>query len=197
MRPRCGASPTRLWLPRGPTVGSPRPPRAPAQVLRLSVAYAVLDNSEVITRDHLAAALAMWDYAEASAKVLFAEVGYEARQADTNKVRACLVKHGEVTRNQLNELAFSKHSTAHDMDRILFPLIGSGEVTQKTVRTGGRPKTTYSLRNMRDRRDKGVTTSDGKDILRLSRDGAGKVLEDSPEVSGHSPHIPHIPRGGA
>jgi hypothetical protein len=45
--------------------------RAEAQVLRLSVVYAVLDASEVIDEDHLKAAWAVWRYARHSAQVIF------------------------------------------------------------------------------------------------------------------------------
>ena len=140
------ARPTALWRKSYSRLVATRPDgwfasataRAQAQAVRLSIAYAVLDNSAVITGEHLAAALAMWDYAEASARVLFAEVGYEGRQTDTEKVRAYLAEHLEVTRSELSEKVFSKHRTAREMDGILYPLIGAGEVIQKVVETSGR-----------------------------------------------------------
>jgi hypothetical protein len=45
--------------------------RAEAQVLRLSLVYALADGSNVIDRCHLEAALAVWDRAEASAHYIF------------------------------------------------------------------------------------------------------------------------------
>jgi hypothetical protein len=45
--------------------------RAEAQALRLAVLYAALDNSPIIMPDHLQAALAIWDYCEESAKIIF------------------------------------------------------------------------------------------------------------------------------
>lgn len=47
--------------------------RAEAQVTRLALIYAVLDQSKVITGDHLRAALAVWQYCEASARYIFGE----------------------------------------------------------------------------------------------------------------------------
>lgn len=47
--------------------------RAEAQVLRLSVIYAVLDGSDVIRLPHLLAALAVREYCEASAKYIFGD----------------------------------------------------------------------------------------------------------------------------
>lgn len=45
--------------------------RAEAQVLRLSLVYALLDESAVIRVEHLRAALALWQYAEDSARYTF------------------------------------------------------------------------------------------------------------------------------
>jgi hypothetical protein len=52
--------------------------RAEAQVLRLSLLYAVLDRSTVIRVPHLVAALAVWQYCEWSAIAIFGDsLGYE------------------------------------------------------------------------------------------------------------------------
>jgi hypothetical protein len=45
--------------------------RAEAQVLRLSIIYALLDKSSIIKKVHLEAALAFWNYAKASSQYLF------------------------------------------------------------------------------------------------------------------------------
>src|SRR5262249_25864135 len=45
--------------------------RAEAQVLRLSMLYALLDRSVVIRSEHLRAAVALWRYAEDSARYIF------------------------------------------------------------------------------------------------------------------------------
>jgi hypothetical protein len=47
--------------------------RARAQVLRLSLIYALLDCSAVIRRVHLEAALALWQFCEESARYIFGE----------------------------------------------------------------------------------------------------------------------------
>lgn len=47
--------------------------RSEAQVLRLALIYALLDTSRTIERVHLEAALACWEYCEASARYLFGE----------------------------------------------------------------------------------------------------------------------------
>jgi DNA replicative helicase MCM subunit Mcm2 (Cdc46/Mcm family) len=45
--------------------------RAEAQVTRLSCVYALLDLSRIVSREHLEAALALWQYCEASARYIF------------------------------------------------------------------------------------------------------------------------------
>lgn len=67
-----------LWRAAYPILTAERPgllgsvtSRAEAQVLRLSVVYAALDRSRVVTDRHLAAALALWRYAEESAAGIF------------------------------------------------------------------------------------------------------------------------------
>src|SRR5262249_33876043 len=47
--------------------------RAEAHVLRLSTLYAVLDCSTVVRPEHLLAALAVWDFCEASARYVFGD----------------------------------------------------------------------------------------------------------------------------
>ena len=45
--------------------------RAEAQTVRLALVYAVMDRSRTIEGEHIEAALALWDYAEASARYIF------------------------------------------------------------------------------------------------------------------------------
>ncbi len=47
--------------------------RAEAQVLRLAMVYALMDGSWFLEEPHLRAALALWDYCEASARFIFGD----------------------------------------------------------------------------------------------------------------------------
>lgn len=131
--------------------------RAQAQVLRLSVAYALLDCADKVDVDHLRAALALWGYAEASAQWLFTDAGYEARKSDLDKLVTFLVVAGSegVTRTQLREGCFGKNKSAAEIDALLHPLIESGRVEQIPGAKGkpGRPATRFALRDKRDIRD--------------------------------------------
>src|SRR4029453_5373573 len=67
-----------LWCACYPALSAGKPgllgavtARAEAQVLRLSVIYALLDCSPKITADHHRAAMAIWNYAERSVRWIF------------------------------------------------------------------------------------------------------------------------------
>jgi hypothetical protein len=74
--------------------------RAEAQVLRLSIAYGLLDGSEEITLPHLEAAWAVWQYAEDSAKQIF---GTEALTGDplADRLYPLLIETGELSRQDM------------------------------------------------------------------------------------------------
>ncbi|HUS11532.1 MAG TPA: DUF3987 domain-containing protein [Pyrinomonadaceae bacterium] len=74
------ADATALWIEKYPVLSEGRPgmlgaatSRAEAYVLRLSLIYALLDCSSVIQRDHLIAALALWQYCEDSARYVYGD----------------------------------------------------------------------------------------------------------------------------
>jgi hypothetical protein len=69
-----------LWRELYPSLSEGRPgllgsatSRAEAQVLRLSMLYALLDSSCTIRQEHLLAAVAIWDFALASARNVFGD----------------------------------------------------------------------------------------------------------------------------
>jgi hypothetical protein len=66
--------------------------RAEAQVIRLALIYAMLDQSDRIQTEHLQAALALWEYADASARYIFTGLSKEQHQIlgflETNQLAA-------------------------------------------------------------------------------------------------------------
>src|SRR5262249_19133922 len=104
--------------------------RAEAHVLRLSIIYAVLDRSPVISAEHLHAALAVWDYADASARRIFGDaLGLSI--ADT--ILAALRARGPRTREDITHL-FHRNKKATEIDAALHIL---GE--QNKVKCSSRP----------------------------------------------------------
>jgi hypothetical protein len=110
--------------------------RAEAQVLRLSMIYALLDSSATICVPHLQAALEMWRYAEDSCRYIFGDsIGDPV--ADT--ILAALKESREgLTRTEISAL-FSRNKSASQIDAALAHLRELGKAVTINEETGGRP----------------------------------------------------------
>ncbi len=103
--------------------------RAEAHVLRLSVLYAVLDRSPEIREEHLRAALAVWDYADASTRRIFgAMLGLTV--ADT--ILSALRKRGLVTKTEILRL-FGSNKPESEISAVLALLLEK-RLVKKTTR---------------------------------------------------------------
>jgi hypothetical protein len=107
--------------------------RAEAQVLRLSVFYAILDQSPVIQAEHLLAGLAVWKYCAASAAWLFGD----ALGDPTADAILSALRHGERDRTAIADL-LGRHVQRDRIDRALLLLLTHGRATFDRVKTGGR-----------------------------------------------------------
>ena len=103
-----------LWRSAYPDLSEGRPgllgaaiSRAEAQVLRLSMIYALLDCSAVIRIEHLQAALAVWRYCEDSARYIF---GHSLGDPVADKILEALRSRGPsgMTRTEIRDL-FKRH----------------------------------------------------------------------------------------
>lgn len=92
--------------------------RAEAQVMRLSVLYAMLDMSTEVKVEHLKAALAVWDYCERSAKYVF---GNSLGNATADALLAALRQAADVglTRTEMLKGVFHKNKSAGDIAEAL------------------------------------------------------------------------------
>jgi Protein of unknown function (DUF3987) len=89
--------------------------RAEAQVLRLSLLYAVLDCSSVVRAAHLKGALAVWQYAEDSARCIFGDrLGVSL--ADT--IIEALRGRGSMTRTDISGL-FARNRSSRELEAAL------------------------------------------------------------------------------
>jgi len=111
--------------------------RAEAQTLRLATLYAVMDQSASIEREHLEAALAVWDYAEESARYIF---GGATGDPVADAILQALRNAGDsgLTRTEIRDL-FKRHQGAERINAALGELLRLGRVRRKTEKTGGRP----------------------------------------------------------
>ncbi len=109
--------------------------RAEAQVLRLSVLYAALDGANAIGPDHLKAALAAWEYLEASARYIF---GDATGDPIADRIMESINLFGEQTRTAINAL-FGRNVAASRISQALSLLFSSGKAVFERRETDGRP----------------------------------------------------------
>jgi hypothetical protein len=135
------AAASRLWREVYPSLTADRPGlygavtgRAEAQVLRLSMIYALLDGQGTIDEAHLRAALALWSYADCSAQLIF---GAEPEDPLLGLVLGRLQAAGAagLTRTELNN-AFNRNIPAADLVAALANLRDGGQATSEKLKTG-------------------------------------------------------------
>lgn len=109
--------------------------RAEAQVLRLSMVYALLDCTDVIRVEHLEAAKAVWDYCFDSAKYIFgSSLGYPLADEIWDALRTADdagLSRTEISSNILNR----NHSASHITTALAF-LEERGLAHRRTVGEG-------------------------------------------------------------
>lgn len=111
--------------------------RSEAQVVRLSLLYALLDGSATIHAEHVLAGLEVWDYCERSARFIFGDALGDATADD---IRQALQNAGSVglTRTEISEY-LGRHKSSSEIGRALTLLAEVGAATHKTKQTCGRP----------------------------------------------------------
>ncbi len=115
--------------------------RAEAQVLRLSLIYAVMDESPSVRAEHLIAALALWDYCEASACFIF---GRMAGDPVADRILMALrdAGHAGLTGTDINDL-FKGKMSATRLHATLNDLEAGGVITRKKEAGEGRTTMRY------------------------------------------------------
>jgi hypothetical protein len=112
--------------------------RSEAQVRRLAALHAVLDESDEIEPLHLEAALALWQYAEDSARYIFGDATGDP-VADTIYEALKGAGANGMSRTDISNL-FKRHMSAERIGRALAFLLETGRAERKLNRdTGGRP----------------------------------------------------------
>jgi hypothetical protein len=117
--------------------------RAEAQVMRLACIYALLDRCPTIGKEHLLAALGLWEYVEASAQYIFG-----ARMGDPvadHIAEALLAAPDGLTRTEISGL-FGRHQRSTNIDRALAQLRKHHLVEPIQDDTGGRPSERWRSR---------------------------------------------------
>ncbi len=151
---RCGAvqrdeEARALWAEVYPDLSEGRPglcgvvtARAEAQVLRLSLLFALLDESRAIRSQHLTAALAFWDYADASARFIF---GDATGDPIADRVLRELRTTGAMTQTDIVNL-FHRHANAARIGAALDTLVQAHLIDGIEQLTGGRAARVWTAR---------------------------------------------------
>jgi hypothetical protein len=153
--------------------------RAEAQVLRLSMVYALLDSAPVIDVPHLNAALALWAYCEQSARLIF---GAEDAESD-NPLEGRILKliraaSGGMTRSDVHG-ALSGHIPAQELLKALAGLRDKRLIVATQQSTGGRPAERWFARSA------GETSEESEESP-----AAGQSAELNAHISHLSPAAP-------
>jgi len=118
--------------------------RAEAQVLRLSMLYALLDGTETIAPEHLNAALAIWEYVEASVAYIFGtSLGDPVADTLLAALQESETPSEGLCRKQILSEVFHGNLRADELDRVLRFLEQRKIITRTSVPPEGgrgRPK---------------------------------------------------------
>jgi hypothetical protein len=122
--------------------------RAEAQVRRMATIYAALDLSHVVRVPHLLAALAVWQYAEQSAYLIF---GDRTGDMVADEILEALTEAGEegMSRTEIHDL-FSRHLKGRALGAILRDLEAQGRIYKKRMPKSegpGRPPEVWCIRD--------------------------------------------------
>jgi hypothetical protein len=112
--------------------------RAEAQTLRAALVYALTDGASEIDVAHLDAALAVWRYSEASAKLIFGDtVGDPLADEILRALRSCFITG--MTRSDLTLMFRNSPHRAGAIGAALNRLLQLGKVRNEQSATSGRP----------------------------------------------------------
>jgi hypothetical protein len=117
--------------------------RAEAQVMRIAMIYALLDQSAVIRPVDLKAALALWDCSESSVRWVF---GDKLGDHTADTIVKALRERKELSETDIHGL-FNRHVSAHEMDRALELIRKLGLAQSTPEQTGGRLRIVWRLAN--------------------------------------------------
>jgi hypothetical protein len=111
--------------------------RAEAQTIRLAMIYALLDGKDWIDVDHIAAAVAVWEYCEASAAHIF---GNALGDPAADEILRALQQAGAagMSRTAIRDL-FGRNRSADRIGVALALLLTKGRAQMEPRTTGGRP----------------------------------------------------------
>lgn len=115
--------------------------RGEAYVQRLAALYCLLDGQRTIDRVHLLAALAIWQYAEESAVIVF---GDATGDADADVILRA-VRMGELSDSDISIQLFGRHRSQARLTQAKLLLQTAGLIHSVTIKTGGRSERVWRV----------------------------------------------------
>jgi hypothetical protein len=112
--------------------------RGEAQVLRLALIYALLEQSRAIDLVHLEAARELWAYCEASAGYIFGDLLGDIVADEILRLLREVAPAG-LTQTELGNLALGHHQAGGRIGAALGLLLQHNKVRRQQRSTGGRP----------------------------------------------------------
>ncbi|MHB1523019.1 MAG: DUF3987 domain-containing protein [Candidatus Dormibacteria bacterium] len=137
------AEASKLWEALYPDLSRDRPGlagavlgRHEAQAVRLSLIYALLDQSPVVRVEHLEAAVAVLDYVAASVAFIF---GDALGDSVADRILEALREGESLTRTDISVALFQRHQSGERIESALRLLGSLGLAHSEQRPTGGRP----------------------------------------------------------
>ena len=115
--------------------------RAEPQIMRLSMLFALIDQSTIVRVEHLRAAEALWQYSFDSAQYVF---GSALGDPLADKVLGIIRSQSSVTKTELHA-GLSGHVKAKDLDRALGILISRKLISFASRKSAGRTAEVYTI----------------------------------------------------
>jgi hypothetical protein len=116
--------------------------RAESHVLRLSMIYALLDGTRQIRVEHVHAALAFWQFCDASVRRLYPPALTGDHDAD--RLLQAMRERGSLSRSECSYV-FSGHRGADRLEAALKLLMRSGHIVESVEPTSGRSRRLYTF----------------------------------------------------
>lgn len=117
--------------------------RSEAQVMRIALIYALMDQSTHVRAVDLKAALALWDFSEASVRWVF---GNKVGDPTSDRILEALRYRRELSETDIHEL-FKRHTPAVEISRALDMIQGLGLAQSIAEQTAGRPRIVWRPAN--------------------------------------------------
>jgi hypothetical protein len=156
-----------LWATVYPKLSRERPgvlgvvtARAEAQVSRLAMIYALLDQTDTIGAVHLRAALALWNYCLRSCQWVF---GTDTGDGNADALLQVMRANDGMTMSEISNF-FGRNKSRAQLHQILAPLVEQGLVIPGKPAAGGKPAEKWKVfikRTKATKATKATTESNG------------------------------------